>query len=515
MLSCGNVYIVGAGPGEAELITLKAKKCLEKADVVIYDYLVNREILKFAPPEAELICVGKKNTRERIPQEEINNIMIKKAREGKNVVRLKGGDPFVFGRGGEEALALASQNIPFDIVPGITAAIGVAEYAGIPLTHREYSSVLLLTGHEDPSKLRPSIDWESISKIQGTLVFYMGMKTLPLIVKRLLSYGKRPDTPAAVVHWGSIPLQKTVCSRLDKIVAEVKKSGITSPSILVVGDVVSLREKINWYEKKPLFGKKIVITRTEEQSEELQVLLKDLGANVITLPMIKIVPPSDYSALDSAIEGIDRYDWMIFTSVNGVKFFFSRLKEKKGDVRELKGIKIMAIGPRTREEIERQNISVDAMPEKFIAESVVSLFGEDIKNKKILLPRARIARDVIPVELRKKGAHVDVVTAYETVLPDIKRGEIQSIFRKDRVEVVIFTSSSTVRNFVAIAGVKNLHGMLKGVKVACIGPVTEKTAKECGIKVDIVPEVYTMEGLVNAISDYFLKLRNQGQKRGK
>lgn len=512
MPACGNVFIVGAGPGEPDLITLKAKSRLEKADVVIYDYLVNKEILKFAPQRAELICVGKKNTPERIPQEEINNIMIKKAKEGKNVVRLKGGDPFVFGRGGEEAFALSDAGVRFEIVPGITAAIAVPEYAGIPLTHREFSSVLFLTGHETLSKSGSSIDWKSISKINGTLVFYMGVRTLPFIVQKLLSNGKNPETPAAVIHWGSLPVQNTVHSTLEWIVEDVKKRDITSPSILVVGDVVPLREKINWFEKKPLFGKKIMITRAEEQSEELQVLLKEIGADVITMPMIKIVPTSDYSPLDSAIEQLERYDWIIFTSVNGVKFFFARLREKKKDVRELKGIKIMAIGPGTKGEIEKQNISVDAMPEKFIAESVVSLFGEDIKNKKVLLPRAKVARDVIPLELKKKGAHVDVVTAYETVLPELTTEKIVELFNERKIDVLTFTSSSTVRNFVRLAGADNIKVLLKDVRIACIGPATEKTAKEYGINADIVPEKYTMDDLVDAISEYFMKSNNFHKK---
>jgi uroporphyrinogen III methyltransferase/synthase len=499
----GKVFLVGAGPGAPDLITLKAKSCLEKADIVIYDYLVNREILKFAPLSAELICVGKRNTSERIPQDRVNSIMIEKAKEGKNVVRLKGGDPFIFGRGGEEAIALAEAGVEFEIVPGVTAAVAVPEYAGIPLTHREFSSVLFLTGHESSLKPQSSIDWKSIARVKGTLVFYMGMKTLPHIIEKLLSSGKPPNTPAAVIHWGSLPVQKSVQSTLKNIVNDVKKNSITSPSILVVGDVVKLRKKINWYEAKPLYGKTILITRAEEQGEELSVLLRDLGANVVNLPMIKIVPPSDYAPMDSAIERLRTYNWLIFTSVNGVKFFFARLKEKKKDLRELNGIKIMAIGPRTREEVEKYNLSVDAMPEKFIAESVVSLFGRDVKGQKILLPRAKVARDIIPEELKKKGAEVDVVSAYETILPELKREKIFELFNERNIDVLVFTSSSTVKNFVHLAGQENLKTLLDGVKIACIGPVTEETAKGFGIKTDILPEEYTMPGITQAIQKYF------------
>ncbi len=502
----GKVFIVGAGPGDPDLITLRAKRCLEKADVVIFDYLVNREILKLVPEGAEFISIGKRNTPQRIPQEKIHSIMIEKAKEGKQVVRLKGGDPFIFGRGGEEAIALAEAGIPFEIVPGITSAIAVPEYAGIPLTHREFSSVLFLTGHEDPSKPQSSIDWESISKIKGTLVFFMGMNTLSGIVEKLLSYGKPPDTPAAVIHWGSLPIQRTLQSTLGGIVELVKNSGITSPSILVVGEVVSLREKINWYERKPLFGKKIIITRAEEQSEELSVKLKDLGADVISMPMIKIVSPVDYAPIDSAIKRLSSYNWLIFTSANGVRFFLARLKEKGRDIRDLKGIKIMAIGPRTKAEVEKYNISVDAMPEEFIAESVVKLFGKNLKNQKILLPRAKVARDVIPVELKKRGARVDVVTAYETVLPDIdEKDKMCAVFKENKIDLIVFTSSSTVKNFALIAGTENLQELLSGTKVACIGPVTERTAREYGMSVHIVPQVYTMDGLVDAIREYFTK----------
>ncbi len=505
----GKVFIVGAGPGDPDLVTLRAKRCLEKADVVIFDYLVNREILKFAPDKAEFICIGRRNTPQRIPQDKVHSIMIEKAKEGRQIVRLKGGDPFIFGRGGEEAIALAEAGIPFEIVPGITAAIGVPEYAGIPLTHREVSSVLFLTGHEDPSKPHSSIDWESISRIKGTLVFFMGMNTLSGIVGKLLSYGKPPSTPAVVIHWGSLPVQKTLQSTLGGIVELVKNTGITPPSILVVGEVVSMRERINWYETKPLFGKRIVITRAEEQSEELSVKLRDLGAEVISLPMIKIVPPVDYGPLDSAIKRLSRYNWLIFTSANGVRFFFARLRENGKDIRDLKGVKVMAIGPRTKAEVEKYNISVDAMPEEFIAESVVKLFGKNLKNKKILLPRAKVARDIIPVELKKRGARVDVVTVYETVLPDTdKREKMLQILKEEKIDLIVFTSSSTVKNFVLIVGADNLQELLSERKVACIGPVTEKTAREHGINVHIVPQVYTMDGLVDAITEHFTKSKN-------
>lgn len=501
------VYIVGAGPGAPELLTLKAKKCLEKAEVIIYDFLVNREVLKFAPENVELICIGRRGTKERIPQEDINNLMIKKAREGKIVVRLKGGDPFIFGRGGEEATALAEAKVRFEIVPGVTAAIAVPEYAGIPLTHREFSSVLFLTGHEAPQKSSSSIDWKLISKIKGTLVFYMGIKTLPLIVRRLLSCGKSPQTPCAVIRWGSLPIQKTVQSTLGNILEEVKKSGITPPSILVVGDVVSLREKINWYELKPLFGKKILITRAEEQSEELVDLLVEYGARVLTLPLLKFVLPDDLKPLDSAIDNLERYDWLIFTSANGVRFFFNRLKEREKDVRALKGIKIMAIGPGTKKEIEKQNITVDAMPEKFIAESVVEYFGNNVEGKRFLLPRARVARDVIPRLLQERGGKVDVVTVYETVVPEIKKETLKALFEEEKIDVLTFTSSSTVRNFVQIAG-KNVSKWLDGVKIACIGPVTAETARNSGINPDIVSEEYTIKGIVDAIVKHFYCKKN-------
>jgi len=499
----GTVCLVGAGPGNPGLITLRGKECLESADVVIYDYLVNPELLKYAPEGAELISLGRKNTSERLPQDEINRLMVARALKGKTVVRLKSGDPFVFGRGGEEALALANANVEFEIVPGITAAVAVPEYAGIPLTHREYSSVIFLTGHESPEKPVSIIDWESISRIKGTLVFYMGIKTLPEIVRKLLSLGKSPDTPAAVINWGSLPEQKAVKSTLGRVLEGIESLGITSPSVLVVGEVVALSDRISWFEKKPLFGRTVMITRAEEQSEELAKGLRDLGARVLSVPMIKIVPAPDWKQVDRALKGIRHYNWIIFTSVNGVRFFFRRMEETKTDIRNLNGARIMAIGPRTAAEIRIKGINIDAVPDEYRAEAVVKLFGKKTKGLRILLPRAKVARDVIPVELRKLGARVDVLAVYETVLPDIDRGKLLSLFNNKEIDIVTFTSSSTVRNFVGMIGRKKILKILNGVTVACIGPVTSGTAWEYGIKTALAPAEYTMEGLIRAIKGYF------------
>lgn len=503
MVKKGKVYLIGAGPGSPDLITIRARNILEKAEVVIYDYLVNPEILNFVPAHAELIPIGRRKTPSRLSQEKINRIMIEKALEGKSVVRLKGGDPFIFGRGGEEALALAEAGIEFEVVPGVTAATGVPAYAGIPLTHRDIVSVLFLTGHEDPSKPETSIDWESIARIKATLVFYMGVKTLPTIVEKLLSHGKSPLTPSAVIHWGTMPVQKTVAGGLKDIVELARRESIEPPSILVVGDVVSFRKKLQWYERKPLFGRTILITRAQEQSEDLAIKLREGGANVISIPMIKIVQPEDWGPVDQAIENLKNYNWIIFTSANGVRFFLRRLRENGKDLRELYGVRIMAIGPGTAAEISRHDLKVDAMPEKFIAESVVDLFGDALNGMRILLPRAKVARDVIPRELSKRGAIVDVVPVYETMSPETARDELIKILKENPPDVITFTSSSTVRNFAEILGKENIKGMLNGVRIACIGPVTKKSVEELGLSPDIMPQNYTTDDLTDAIVEYF------------
>jgi uroporphyrinogen III methyltransferase / synthase len=494
------VYLVGAGPGDPELITVKGNTCIKKADVIVYDYLVNVSLLKRAKENAEIIYVGKQGSRHTMEQEDINRLLVDKARENKIVTRLKGGDPYVFGRGGEEALFLKENNIPFEVVPGITAAIATPAYAGIPVTHRSCTSTFgLITGHEDPTKEQSEIDWSKISTGIGTLAFYMGIKNLPNIVERLIKHGRSKDTPVAVIRWGTTPLQQTVTGTLSNIVEKAKN--IKPPAITIVGEVVKLRDHLNWFEAKPLFGKTVIVTRSRDQASEFSERLIDLGANVLEFPTISITNPDNFDPLDKGIKSLDSTDWIIFTSVNGVDSFFHRLFDLGGDVRDLKGVKICAIGPATAERIKEFHIRVDCQPPKYVAESVVEVLKEieELKGKQILMPRADIARSYLPEELQKLGADVADVVAYKTVLASNGDAAILENLKDGTVDIVTFTSSSTVRNFVKIVGENNLSEFKEKVQFASIGPITTKTAEEMGIKVSIKADEYTIPGLVKAI----------------
>ena len=501
----GKVFLVGAGPGDPGLMTVKGLETLKKADVVIYDYLADRSFLQHAREDAEIIYVGKKGGNHTLPQDKINKLIVEKALEGKMIVRLKGGDPFIFGRGGEEAQELIQDNIPFEIVPGITSAIAVPAYAGIPLTHRKCTStVAFITGHEDPTKKGSDIEWGKIATGIGTLVFLMGVGNLKNITNKLIKNGRNPDTPVAVIRWGTTPKQETVTGTLDSIVAEVKKAGLKPPAIIVVGDVVSLREELGWLEKRPLFGKRAVVTRTREQASKLTRLLEENGAGVIEFPTIKIVPPKSFKELDRAIDNIADYDWVIFTSVNGVKYFLLRLAEKGKDIRELKGIRIGSIGPATAGELKSLGIIVDLIPEEYQAESLVDYFEKvGIKGKKILIPRARVAREVLPDRLKEMEAIVDVVTAYETVKPEENVDEIKKLLSEKKIDLITFTSSSTVTNFVEMFQKDEIKKLLKGVTIASIGPITAKQGEKFSLSSHIIPEKFTIESLVESIVKYF------------
>ena len=498
----GKVYIIGAGPGDPGLITVRGVECLKRSDVVIYDYLVSRDILKYTRGNARLIYVGKKGGDHTVSQDNLNQILVKEASEGNVVARLKGGDPFIFGRGGEEAEVLSKAEIPFEIIPGVTSAIAVPAYAGIPLTHRKYaSSVTFVTGHEDPTKGKSSIDWENISAV-GTIVFLMGIKNLTYIVTSLIENGRAPGTPVALIRWGTTPDQETLTGTLSKIAELAEERNFLPPGIFVVGDVVKFCDDLSWFEKKPLFGKGIMITRPEEQSEEFSSLLREEGARVIPFPTIKIVPPDCFDDPDRAIKNIERYEWIIFTSANGAKFFFNRFRELGSDIRDLKGIKICTIGPATASVIEKLGVKVDLVPDEYISEGVVDAFKEkELHGKKVLLPRAEIARDVIPQGLSKLGARVDVVTAYRTVNSGKDKAEFDEMIDQNKVDVITFTSPSTVTNFIDIIG-KDTR-LPEHVKVACIGPVTLDAARKAGLKVDIMQGPYVISGLVDAIIKAF------------
>ncbi|GJQ58755.1 MAG: uroporphyrinogen-III C-methyltransferase [Candidatus Scalindua sp. AMX11] len=496
------VYLVGAGPGDPGLITVKGMACIRKADVLVYDYLVSKSLLKNAKHDAEIIYVGKQGNKHTMEQEDINQLLATKAKENKVVTRLKGGDPYVFGRGGEEGLVLKEQKIPFEVVPGITAAIATPAYAGIPVTHRSYTSTFgLITGHEDPTKDRSEIDWEKLSTGIGTLTFYMGIKNLPNIVEQLTKHGRPKDTPAAVIRWGTTTAQKTVVGTLANIVEKAKE--IKPPAITIVGEVVKLRDQLNWFETRPLFGKTIVVTRSRDQASEFSDRLFDLGADVIEFPTISITGPDDFGPLDKEIKRLDSTDWVIFTSVNGVDSFFQRIFDLGGDVRDLKGVKICAIGPATTEKVREFHVKVDCQPPKYVAESVAEVLNtvEDLKGKRILMPRTDIARSYLPEELQKLGADVADIIAYKTVIADNEDDAVLEKLKSGAVDIVTFTSSSTVRNFVQIIGKDNLDDFKEKVQFASIGPITTKTIEEMDIPLSIKADEYTIPGLVKAILD--------------
>ena len=449
----GIVYLIGAGPGDPDLITLKGRECLKKADIIVYDYLVNESLLSLAHTDAEIIYVGKKSGQHTMHQKDINRLLVESSRKGLTVARLKGGDPVIFGRGGEEAMELSKEGIKFEIVPGVTSAVAAPAYAGIPLTHRNFAStVCFVTGHEDPTKEESNINWNALTKSSGTLVFLMGIANLHKIVKKLTALGKSPNTPAAVVCSGTMPNQRTVIGTLANIDQKVKDADLGAPGIIVVGEVVNLNEYLNWFESRPLFGKRIVVTRPEDQAAGFIRILSELGAECLLFPTIKIIPPASWKELDKVIKNLSRYDWILFTSINGVKYFFKRLHFVKKDTRHLKGIKIGAIGPGTAEALMDMGINPDLIPDKYWAEGVVEgLKGSLLDGKRVLLPRPVIARDYIPKKLTEMGAIVDVAEAYQTVKPEYSQDQLSTLFKDSAIDMITFTSPSTVDNFFGTA----------------------------------------------------------------
>ncbi|WP_320044144.1 uroporphyrinogen-III C-methyltransferase [uncultured Desulfobacter sp.] len=503
--SKGKVYLIGAGPGDPGLITVKAKECIQAADVVVYDYLASPFLLDYAKKDAEIIYVGKKGGDHTLTQDKINLLLVNKAREGKNVARLKGGDPFIFGRGGEEAQELLADGINYEVIPGVTSAVAAPAYAGIPVTHRDHTSfVSFITGHERPDKKESRMQWDIFAKSDATLVFLMGVKNLSNIVTKLMEHGKPSDTPVALVRWGTTTRQQTVTGTLETIVDAVKKAGLKSPAIIVVGHVVSLREELSWFDKKPLFGKKIVITRARAQASGLVAELNRLGAQCIEIPTIKIAPPEDKKPLEAAIDNLDQYNWLVLTSVNGVKFFFDTLFKKGKDARALGHLKFACIGPVTKERLADYGIISDILPETYQAESVVDAFsGLDMTGKKVLLPRAKKARTILPEQLTHMGAQVDEVTAYETRLASEGKALLIDMLKAGDIDAVTFTSSSTVTNFLNLLDGQNPPALLDGVLLASIGPITSDTIRAQGLKPDIEADAFTIEGLIAALLEHY------------
>jgi uroporphyrinogen III methyltransferase/synthase len=496
----GKVYLVGAGPGDLGLVTLRAKECIEGANVIIYDHLANPEMLGWARDDAEIIYAGKKASEHSLSQQEINALLVEKAGGGKQVVRLKGGDPFVFGRGAEEAKAVVDAGIEFEVVPGITSAIAGPAYAGIPVTHRaENSHVTFFTGHEDPAKTESAIDYAALARLGGTQVMLMGVERLEAITREMLKQGVRADLPVALVRWATTGRQETLTGTLQDIAQRAIDRGFEAPAIAVFGEVVALRETLNWYEKRPLSGKRIVVTRTRKQASALSSKLRALGANVLELPTIRIEPPTDLRAFAELVQDSHAYDWIIFTSANGVEAFFEIFFKLYDDAREIGGARIAAIGPATAQRVKDFHLNVDLQPEEFLAEAVVREFQKqgDVENLRILLVRAEKARDVLPKQLSALGAIVDEAFAYQTVLETRDTGARRQL-SEEGADLLTFTSSSTVENFLALG-----LPWPKGMQVASIGPITSKTARDHGLKIDIEARRHDIDGLVQAIRDFF------------
>lgn len=497
-MSTGLVYLVGAGPGEPGLITVRGLEALRGADVVVYDALANPRLLREARGDAELVCVGKRGGRHTMKQEEINALLVAKAKEGRRVCRLKGGDPFVFGRGGEEALALAEAGVAFEVVPGVTAGVAAPAYAGIPVTHRGLAaSVAFVTGHEDPTKEASGIDWDKLATGVGTLVFYMGVKNLASIVAHLVAGGLAAATPAAVVQWGTLPRQRTAAGTLGDI--EERAAGLEAPAILVVGKVVGLRERLGWFERRPLLGRRIVVTRARAQASGLCQALEGLGAEVLEMPTIRIEPPADWGPLDRAIAELDAFHWVLFTSVNGVDGFFGRLFLAGKDARALP--RVAAIGPATGERLTAHGIRPDCQPERYTGAELVAALAarESLAGRRVLLPRAADVPETVRLGLEGAGAEVVEVDAYRTIVGGPADEEAAGRILAGEVDAVTFTSSSTVRGFAEALGPSRLPSLPASVRFVSIGPVTTRTARELGLAIAAEAEVHTIAGLVAAV----------------
>ncbi len=502
-MTMGRVVLVGAGPGDLGLMTIKGMESLKRADVIVYDHLIDESLLEWASVKAEKIYAGKTGNKHAKEQSEINQILIDKAKEGKLVVRLKGGDPFVFGRGGEEAEALVDQGIAFEVVPGISSSVAVPAYAGIPVTHRESaSSFAVITGHEDAGKEVSSINWEKLATGVDTLIFLMGMKNLPNITTSLMKYGRHPNTAVAVIKDGTRPEQKTVEGTLRDIAEKVKAIHLGPPAVIVVGEVVKLRGKLRWFDNRPLSGKRILVTRARQQASELSRLLSEYGAEAIELPAIDIQRPAENKEFDAAIAEVGQYQWIVFTSVNGVDFFFERIHANKMDTRALKGVKIAAIGPATSKSLELRGISPDYCPSIFTSQALLEGFtGMDIIGQRFLLPRADIADKELTNGLVSLRAEVREIDAYKTIAAAVDIARAKQMIEAGEIDIVTFTSSSTVSNLTAAFGNRPVD--LNGALVACIGPKTMEAAEKTGLKVDIIAKEQTIPGLVEAIRKYY------------
>lgn len=502
----GKVILIGAGPGDPGLITVKGLEGLRRADVIIYDRLIPESLLARARPGAELIYVGKASSHHTLTQEEINALLVDKAREGKLVARLKGGDPFVFGRGGEEAEVLAEAGIPFEVVPGVSSAVAVPAYAGIPVTHRGLAaSFSAITGHEDPTKPSSQIDWGALADAPGTLVFLMGVENLANIVGELLRRGRPSQTPIAVIGQGTTPRQETVAGTLGDILEKLEAKQPAPPAVIVVGEVVSLRDRLRWFDSRPLFGKRILVTRSRAQAGRLSALLAAEGAEPVELPAIEIQDPADTAALDQALADIKKFQWVIFTSVNGVAAFFRRLGEGGGDARVLAGAKLAAIGPATASALAERGIIADLVPQDYQAQGILDAWrGQNLKGQRALLPRAEVVPPELAQGLRELGAEITEAAAYRTVPGPGSKDKARELLGRGDIDAVTFTSASTVAGLLALVGGDKT--LLERPVIACIGPVTAQAAREAGLRVAVVAAEHTIPGLVAALGEHYKNL---------
>lgn len=500
----GKVYLVGAGPGDARLLTLRAAELIAKADLVALDALVSSDIAAMIGKQAQVVYVGKRASAHALPQEQINQLLIDEARAGKLVVRLKGGDPFVFGRGGEEAEELRAAGVAFEVVPGISSAIAGPGYAGIPVTHRAHAtSVTLVTAHE--SEGSTGIKWDVLARLDGTIVFMMGFANLPTIVHKLMEHGMSSGRGCAVISKATRADQRTVAGTLRNIEMLVRGAQLETPALIVVGDVVQLHESINWFETRPLFGKRVVVTRAREQASELKRLLEDSGAQVLQFPTIEIAPPESFDALDRAIAA--RYDWLIFTSINGVQFFFERLFANGKDARALTSAKIAAVGQATADALRARGIAPDVMPERFISTELLPLLAEDQRGIRTAIIRAEEGRDELPQELRRRGGEADLVVAYRTVAAEYDLDELRTLIATDSIDAITFTSASTVDHFFAKLSDDERARVLGRAVVASIGATTSEAIARYGRTPDVVAPAATVQALHDALVEHL----HQGQ----
>ncbi len=504
------VYLIGAGPGDPGLITVRGMQCLAAADVVLYDHLVNARLLRHARADAEKIDVGLAAPH-GLEQEAICILLAEKAREGKTVARLKWGDPFVFDSGGTEGLFLHEHGIRFEVVPGIPVCIAAPAYAGVPISYAGGGdTITLIRGYEDEGKAdrKIEIDWPTLARLDGTLVCYAGPHQLPSIVKSLISHGRAPQEPAAVVESGTLATQQTIAGTLTELADAMQKDPPRGAAVLVVGRVAALREHLRWYDERPLFGRRVLVTRPQGQAAELVERLESLGADVVEAPMLRIEPPDDYGPLDDACANAGRFSWIVFSSTNAVDAFFDRLLRGAGDVRKLGGVKLCCVGTSTAERLADRGLKADVVPGEYRGEALVQAMSETspLAGARILLPHADIAREVIASELRKHGADVTEVVAYRTVATEAEREGDPDIYRmllERKLDVVTFTSPSAVRNLVRLLGPEPATDLLRTTVVASIGPVTAEAASQCGIHTTVMPEKYTVAALVDAIVRYF------------